>query len=364
MAIEGVGIEEGTAVVELNARIGLAQYGEVVARLVALIVAQEISQLVRAFLVEVDDAPVEVGMKDGQSHALLAIGLHIPNTRTPPMQVVAPVVNLWLAGDGYAVDISTEHLAPIYQQTGVADAVVVVGSLGVVVSPKCEAYPAPSRELAAERPCGVLSFGVGLSETEHLLVEASVEDPLVALRYSHEGVSLRGYGVGNEMSKLLHGVSHDPCAGVVQLQMQMRSCGVSCVAADGYQVTCPDRQLAFGIVEIEGVAPARALEEILVGFGKPLQVAVDASHAVGMVDIYGIAESVLVDRDARDIAISDGEYLLALHIARLDIQSTMEVPGARLAKVTCQHDIVVYGRAVFNDGLLAASFGGLASTRC
>ena len=52
--------------------IALATDGEVIARLVALIVTQNIGKVVGALLRETDDALFEIGMEDGQSHTWFA----------------------------------------------------------------------------------------------------------------------------------------------------------------------------------------------------------------------------------------------------------------------------------------------------
>jgi hypothetical protein len=65
-----------------------------------------------------------------------------------------------------------------------------------------------------------------------------------------------------------------------------------------------------------------------------------------MCDIDGIAEAVQIDRQPADISISNGKDILALHIARLDIQTTMKVKWAGFTEVARQRNIVVYGGCI------------------
>ena len=64
------------------------------------------------------------------------------------MLVVAPTVDLRLTTDGNAVDIGAEHLAPVDQQLGIADAIMIIGGFAIVVSPEGKTYPAPCRKLS------------------------------------------------------------------------------------------------------------------------------------------------------------------------------------------------------------------------
>ena len=119
---------------------------KMVGGLVVLIVSQDEGQMVGTFLVEVDNATMDVGMEDGQSHVGFAIGLHIPDAMMAPMVVVAPLVDLRLTTDGDAVDIGMEHLATIDQQLHVANAIMMVDILCIVICPQSKAYPAPCGE--------------------------------------------------------------------------------------------------------------------------------------------------------------------------------------------------------------------------
>ena len=77
-----------------DASIALTTDGEVVARLVALIVAQDVGEVVGTLFGEADNALLEVGMQDGQAHAWLTERLHIPHAVVAPVVVVAPLVDL------------------------------------------------------------------------------------------------------------------------------------------------------------------------------------------------------------------------------------------------------------------------------
>ncbi len=144
------------------------------------------------------------------------------------------------------------------------------------------------------------------------------------------------------MPQFLHRVPHGPGTCVVQFEMQVGPRRVSCVAADGYQVAAFYGQLAGRIAKVQRVASTRPPEQFFVGFGKALQVTVDAGQPVGMGDIDGIAKAILIHRDARDVAIGNRENLLALLIIGLDIQSAVKVPRPRLAEIACQHDVVIH----------------------
>ena len=342
--------------------IAYAADGEVVLGLVALIVAENISKVIGALLVEVDDAVGEVGMQYGQSHAGFTVRLHIPDMGAAPVVVVAPLVDLGLAADGDAGDVGAEHAAPIHQQACFTNAVVVVGGLAVVVGPQGKANPAPCGKVARQGPHGVLLLRVGLSEAEGLFAGATVEYALASLRNGHKGMGLRSNGVSNERCQLLHRVAHDPGLGVVQFQVQVGTGAVTGIAAKGNEVAGLHGQLVRGIVEIEGVAIAGALEELFVGFGKALQMTVDAGQSVRVADVDGVAEAVLIDGDAADVAVGNGEYLLALLVIGLDVESAVEVPGPRLAEVACQHNVVVDRRVVFHA--MITDRLGIIATAC
>lgn len=200
--------------------------------------------MIGALFIEGDDATIETGMQDGQTKTWFAIGLHIPHMVATPMQIVAPEVDFGLTTDGNAVDIGTEHLTTIDQQAGVANAVMIVGGFAIVVGPKGEAYPAPCGKLTGERPYGVLLLDFRLTKTEGLLGGTTIEEPFAHHGNGHKGMGHWGYGVGNEMGQLEHGVAHDPSAGVVEFEMEMRARGIARIATDSYQVACTDGKLA------------------------------------------------------------------------------------------------------------------------
>ena len=302
--------------------------------------------MIGALLIEGNDATIETGMQDGQTKTWFAIGLHIPHMVATPMQIVAPEVDFGLTTDGNAVDIGTEHLATIDQQAGVANAVMIVGGFAIVVGPKGEAYPAPCGKFTGERPNGVLFLDFRLTKTEGLLGGTSIEEPFAHHGNGHKGMGHWGYGVGNEMGQLEHGVAHDPSAGVVEFEVEMRACGIARIATDSYQVACTDGELAWGEAHIEGVAPSLALNLLLIDIGKALQVTINAGQSIGMSHIDGIAKAVLIDGDMADITIGNGENLLAFLIARLDVDTPMEMPRARLTEVASQHDFIIYWRNI------------------
>ena len=70
--------------------------------------------------------------------------------------------------------------------------------------------------------------------------------------------------------------------------------------------------------------------------------------SVRMVDVDGIAESILVDSQSRHVAVGNTVDELALLVVGLDIQSAVEMPGARFAEVTRQHDVIVHRAAIVN----------------
>ena len=214
--------------------------GEIISGLVVLIVAQDEGQMVGTLFVEVDDATMDVGMQDGQTHAWLAIGLHIPDAVFAPMVVVAPFIDLSLTTDGDAVDIRAEHFATIDQQLHVADAVVMIHILGIVVGPQGKAYPAPCCELATECPRGALLLVIRLSEAKGLLVLTATEHSLALHWHSHKRVGLWCYAVSNEMTQEYQWVAHDPRLSIMNLQVQMGPCRVACIATNGDEVASLD----------------------------------------------------------------------------------------------------------------------------
>ena len=169
--------------------------------------------------------------------------------------------------------------------------------------------------------------------------------------------------VGNEVSEELEGVAHGPGVGVVYLEMEVGPCGVACIAANGDEVAGADGELVGGKEERQRVLGSGALQLGLVGVGKALQMAVDAGVAVGMADVDGVAEAVHVDGEPADVAVGDGEDVLALLVAGLDVDAAVEVPGSRLAEVARQHDVVVDGRDIVNIRI-ADRLGFTRTTAC
>jgi len=204
-------------------------------------------------------------------------------------------------------------------------------------------------------------LGIRLTETECLLRGSSIEKSFSSHGNGHEGMGLRCYGIANEMGQPGHRVAHHPSAGIVEFQMQMRAGGITGITADGHQVACLDRKLFQRETNIQRVAPSRSLQLLFVDIGKALQMAIDASIPIKVSDIKGITKPVFIDRQTTDIALGNSENLLALDVARLDIQPTMEMPGTGLAEVACQHDLIVDGRLVIysirtdRTGLIAAA---------
>ena len=321
--------------------------GEIVFGPVAVIVGQNIGETIGALLVETHNTTVETGMQDGQAETFLAVGLHIPHMITAPMEVVAPDIHLGLAADGDAVHIGAEHLATIDQQPRVADTVMVIGGFTIVVGPKGKAYPAPCCKLATERPNGVLLLDVGLAEAEGLLGKPSVENSLAIHGNGHKGMGLRGYGIGNEMGQAGQRVAHYPRMGIVKLEVQVGSRGIAGIAANGYQFARLDGKLARGKAHLQGVAPSGALELLLIDVGKAFQMTIHAGQSVGVCHIDGVAKAVLVDGKMADITFGHRVYLLALLVARLDIDASMKVPGTRLTEVAGEHNLVVHGGNIF-----------------
>ena len=188
-------------------------------------------------------------MQHGQPHAVLPIGLHVPDTGTPPVVVVAPAIHFRLTRYGNAVHVCTEHLASIDQQPRMADAVMIVRQLRVVVSPQGKAYPAPCGKVPFDAPCRTLLLGVWLSEAESLLAAAAVEDTFTLHGNSHEGMGLRCYGVSNDVCQECQRVAHSPSLRIVNLQVEMRTRGMSGIAADGDEVAGTDGKLRFREVQ-------------------------------------------------------------------------------------------------------------------
>ena len=280
--------------------------------LIAPVIAKDIGQVVRTLLVESDDASVESRMQDRQTHAGLAIRLHIPHTMTTPVQIVAPQVHLGLATDGNAVNIRTEHLATVNEQTRMAHTIMIIGLLAIVVGPEGKAYPAPCGKLTREGPYGMLLLDLRLSEAKDLIGEAAIENTFAVLRNRHEGMGMRRNGVGNETRQLLQRVVHHPSTCVVQFQMKMRTGGIARIATDGYQVAGLHGKLVGREADHEGVVPSGARNLLLIGIGKTLQVTIHTGKPVGMGHIDGIPEAMFVNGDMADITIGNGVDILTL----------------------------------------------------
>ncbi len=99
----------------LYTAVALSSYCEIVARLVILVVAQDESKVIGSFFVKGNDALVEVGMQDWQSHTWLTVGFHIPVARLSPVLVVSPEVDFLMATEGNAVHIRTEYFVTVNQ---------------------------------------------------------------------------------------------------------------------------------------------------------------------------------------------------------------------------------------------------------
>ena len=141
----------------------------------------------------------------------------------------------------------------------------------------------------------------------------------------------------------------------------MGSCGVSRIAADSDVVATLDGESVWRENQGQRVS-ALAVQQLLVLVGKAFQMAVDAGVAVRMADVDGIAEAIHVDRQSADITVGNGEDVLALHIARLDIDATMKMVWAGFTEVARKDYFVVNGRAI-NDWLLAISRWLIIATR-
>ena len=118
------------------------------------------------------------------------------------------------------------------------------------------------------------------------------------------------------------------------------------ITTDGNIVARLDRKLLGRENIRQRIFRPCTMKFVLILFSKTLQMAVNAGEAIGMGDIDGIAEAVQIDRQPADIAISNGKDILALHIARLNIQTTMKVKWAGFTEVARQRNIVVYGGCI------------------
>ena len=250
--------------------------------------------MVGTFFVEVDNATMDIGMEDGQTHVGFTIGLHIPDAMMAPMVVVAPFVDLSLTTDGDAVDIGVEHFATIYQQLHIADAIMMVNTLCIIVGPQGKAHPTPCGEFTRERPCSALLLVFGLTESKGLLVLTAIEHTLALHRHSHKGMGLWGYGVSNEMPQEHHRVAHRPRFSIVNFKVQMGACRMARIAADGYQVASMDGELRRWENHRQRIV-ASAVQQGFVLRGKALQVAIDAGMSVRMSHVDSIAKAVLID---------------------------------------------------------------------
>ena len=189
---------------------------------------------------------------------------------------------------------------------------------------------------------------VRLSETKCLFRRTAVKQPFTHYGNSHKRMCLRSHRVGNKLRQFLHRVYHHPRFRVVQFQMQVRPRRVTGIAAESYQVATFHGQLVRSISEIQCVAPSRAFKQLFIFVGKTLQMAIHARQPVRMVHVDGIAEAVLVNGNAADITVGNGENLLALLIVCLHVYSSVEMPRTRLTEVSCQHDVVIHRRLILN----------------
>ena len=126
----------------------------------------------------------------------------------------------------------------------------------------------------------------------------------------------------------------------------MGACRVARVAADGDEVAGTDGKLRRWENQRQRVF-ARALQQGFVLRGKVLQMTVDTGMTIGMGDIDGIAKAIHIHCQSADVAIGNRKDLLALLIARLDIDAPMEVPGPRLTKVASERYLIVDGTMIF-----------------
>ena len=79
---------------------------------------------------------------------------------------------------------------------------------------------------------------------------------------------------------------------------------------------------------------------------KPLQVSIDAGITIWMSNIDSITHTPDVHRDTRHIAISDRANSFPFLLLRFNIESTMEMVGTWLTKITSKRHLNMYRRAV------------------
>ena len=84
--------------------------------------------------------------------------------------------------------------------------------------------------------------------------------------------------------------------------------------------------------------------------------------SVRMSDVDGITKAIHVNGQTTDIAISNRKDLLALDIARLDVDATMKMPRTGLAKVASKRNLVVDGGDIFY--IRIADRLGIVATTC
>ena len=186
-----------------------------------------------------------------------------------------------------------------------------------------------------------LAPDVAQPKAESLLAAAAVEDAFALHGDSHERMGHGRHRVGHVPPDELQRVQQAPGLRVVNLQVQVRPGGMSRIAADGNQVARLDGEALCGKAQVKRVAVVQ-VQCLLILVGKAPQMAVDAGVSVGVADVDGIAKAILVGRDPRDIAVGYGADGLSLHVVGLDVQSAVEVPGAGLAKVSRQRNVVGY----------------------
>ena len=135
------------------------------------------------------------------------------------------------------------------------------------------------------------------------------------------------------------------------------------VAADGDMVASLDGELIRRENHRQRILRTCALQLVFILVSKALQVAIDAGLAVRVTDIDGVAETVLVDRQARHVAVGNGEDVLTLHITRLNIDTSMEMERSRFAEVARQRDVVIDGTFI-GDIMNADRLGIIRTAAC
>ena len=173
---------------------------------VAVVVAEDVLQVVFTLLVEVDNATCVVGFNERQAVAWLKERLKVPRPMTGKILVVAPHVYHSVALLGYVVHIAFAHQLAVAVKLGVAYAVAVIHAVHVVVSPYAEANLTP--RLVA-----------GLSERADATFLRVLEDALPTLRIALERVGGGCLGVGNDVREPVQRVHQIARCRLVHFQM-------------------------------------------------------------------------------------------------------------------------------------------------